>query len=212
MTSKRSPEGRGCHLWPGSEEGKRVERIHHKTKSLLQKRRSEGTIGAGGGVEPGQGHLVHRNFIPSRLQGSQPRPVDPVRGERGVSREAAHRKTSRPTEGKDSPTWCCRERKRLLVTSQTRSRRPERRSRRRRSKASLRLRSKRNPLRSPLPRRCHKEKDVAKENGKGKGKGRGKKGGFRPKKKKNRGLKKVWRNYDVYKNKRRDPTWRRSGR
>ena len=48
--------------------------------------------------------------------------------------------------------------------------------------------------------------------GRGKGKGsKGKKGKKSKPKKKNRGLKKTWRNIEFYANKRRDPTWRRSG-
>ena len=51
----------------------------------------------------------------------------------------------------------------------------------------------------------------AKGKGKGRGKGfKGKKGKKSKPKKRNKGIKKTWRNIDFYANKRRDPTWRRS--
>ena len=55
------------------------------------------------------------------------------------------------------------------------------------------------------------ESPAKKGKAKGKGKGfKGKKGTKSKPKKKNRGLKKTWRNIDFYANKRRDPTWRRN--
>ena len=55
------------------------------------------------------------------------------------------------------------------------------------------------------------ESPPLKGKGRGKGKGfKGKKGKKSKPKKKNRGLKKTWRNIDFYANKRRDPTWRRN--
>ena len=55
------------------------------------------------------------------------------------------------------------------------------------------------------------ESPPLKGKGRGKGKGfKGKKGKKSKPKKKNRGLKKTWRNIDFYANKRRDATWRRS--